>query len=404
MEFREARHEELEELVQLLALVFDGGDRWFGNVIANDPWRARGRTWVAADGERLVANVQVHCRPIRYGAGRLVVGGIGHVATHPEYRHAGLASRLLRDQLAFMASSGYHLSLLYTGINPFYETFGWSTVPLTSRRLDLETWSAPVSAAGYAIERVRLPEELARHAGLYDACADAWVGPLDRTPEYWDASPSWTHGEFLGDDECLRAERDGSTVAYLRSRTMPDDSMHAAVDEIAWIPGEEPAAGALVAHFLSAMREAGKRIVDLYIGEEHPGFGATGGEGALEERVDRGAMFRVTNLVGLLTGAAPEFERRLRDAGRLRLAPLTLDMEFGCARIACDGSFRAEAHEGRPDLALEHAHFLELVLGRATAAELASRGVLDWTGEDRTEDLAALFPRRRYWYSRYDKF
>jgi len=404
-EFRPARYDELDELVELLGLVFNCSQEWFRSIITNDPWRSPDNTRIALCGDRIVANVQVHRRPIHYGRARLVMGGIGHVATHPDHRKQGLSTRLLRDAIGVMERGGYHLSLLYTGINAFYAKLGWRDFPVTyySIRLPLGRKLGPGT---YEIRHAAIPEGLHAAMPIYHRCADYWVGMLDRTFEYWRANPSWTRDEFITEDPGASAYAicDGRPVAYLRGRIANTPPSRCGVDELCWLPGHEDATLDLLDSFIAAAQASPKESVELPIGEAHPALAALGRVAELQEHVSTSAQFRVIDPVGLLAAAAPELEKRLLRAGRGRLAPLTVDCEIGAAEVAADGGVTAGPASGEADVSLPEEDFILLVLGQATAEELSARGALAWRGTDRTEDLAALFPKRPYHYVRYDKF
>jgi predicted acetyltransferase len=53
------------------------------------------------------------------------VGGIGSVATHPDYRGRGLASAVIRDCIRIMEQSKCHLSVLWTQRHDFYRRLGY---------------------------------------------------------------------------------------------------------------------------------------------------------------------------------------------------------------------------------------------------------------------------------------
>ncbi len=53
------------------------------------------------------------------------VGGVGSVATHPEYRGRGLASAVIRDCVSIMKESHCHLSVLWTQRHDFYRKLGY---------------------------------------------------------------------------------------------------------------------------------------------------------------------------------------------------------------------------------------------------------------------------------------
>ena len=105
-------------------------------------------TLVALDGTRLVSSVQIFDKRIRLGRAVAGVGGIGSVATHPEYERRGLATLLLRRAIEEMQRRGHCLSLLFTGRLSFYDRLGWESVPQTAwsiRRDARAPSSAPAS-------------------------------------------------------------------------------------------------------------------------------------------------------------------------------------------------------------------------------------------------------------------
>jgi len=404
-EFRPARYDELDELVKLLGLVFNGSEVWFRNIISQDPWRSPDNTRIALRGDRIVANVQVHRRPVHYGRARLVVGGIGHVATHPDHRKQGLSTRLLRDAIGVMERDGYHLSLLYTGINAFYAKLGWRDFPVAHHSVALPL-GRKLGPRAYEVRHAAIPDNLPEAMAIYDECAGYWVGALDRTEQYWRANPSWTRDEFITEDPGASAYalRDGVPVAYIRGRIANTPPSRCGVDELCWLPGHQGATLDLLDSFIAAAEAAPKESIELPIGEAHPALEALRRVAQPEEHVSTSGQFRVIDPVGLLSAAAPELEERLRQAGRDRLVPLTIDCEIGAAEVVADGGVAVRPASGEADVSMPEGDLIFLVLGQVAAEELSARGALSWRGTDRTEDLAALFPRRPYHYVRYDKF
>jgi predicted acetyltransferase len=62
-------------------------------------------TWVALVNGVVAAAIQIFPFQIRWGSVELKVGGIGNVATLPEYRSRGLAQQILHRQSSFMKTS-----------------------------------------------------------------------------------------------------------------------------------------------------------------------------------------------------------------------------------------------------------------------------------------------------------
>jgi predicted acetyltransferase len=82
-------------------------------------------------GNILASNVEIVERTITVGELPLRVGGIGGVATLPEYRGRGLASRAMSASAKFMKDElGLEYGLLTTGSRrrTFYEWLAWQVV------------------------------------------------------------------------------------------------------------------------------------------------------------------------------------------------------------------------------------------------------------------------------------
>lgn len=402
--YRPVRDEEMDELADLLHLVFGDGRSWFYNIITKDPWRRPHNTRIALHAGRIVSHVQTHLRPIYYGRSTLVMGGIGHVATHPDHRRQGLSTRLLTESIELMESDGYHLSLLYTGINDYYAKLGWRTVELHD--LHSALGDAPAPSGSYTVEPVAVPEELPGLAAIYDSCAPRWIGMLARNLRYWQVNHTWAGGQYLADDPraCLKASRDGSTRGYLRGRIVHCAPERACVDEICWLDGDDACIADLLAAFLDGARAASKQVVRLDLGSGHPAIDLLGGAAAFEAVPNRSVMFRVISVPGLLCAASAELSARVAQAGMETAWPLTLDCEIGAACVFFGPRVVATPHTGPADLTLSQVDFLRLFLGLVDAAELQENGLLGWRGAERVEELAGLFPRRAYHYVRYDKF
>lgn len=405
VELRHAREDEMEAVVDLLELVFRGGRKWFHNIITQDPWRDQRNTRLALVDGHVVANVQVHRRPVHYGVSRLTMGGIGHVATHPDFRGQGLSTALLNEAIGLMRQDGYHLSLLYTGINEFYARLGWTTIPFASTLGPLPK-EAPQPSGLYAIENTTVPEGLPEAPGIYEQWAAGWVGALDRSPEYWRVNGSWTDDEFITEDHgaTTRAMRDGRVCGYLRGRIANLPPSRCAIDEVCYLPGHEACVSDLVNAFIEAAREAGKECVEVDCGEGHPAEALVASATELSPEADTGAMFRIVDPAGLLNAAGAELAIRLRRLTGSLPPSLTLDCEIQRVRISLGTPVTAEAATGPTDGELTSEALLKLVLGRSDAGDLITDGSLSWIGADRTEILEALFPRRPYFYARFDRF
>jgi predicted GNAT family N-acyltransferase len=77
------------------------------------------------DDGQVISCVCVYPAQIQWDQAVLKIGGIGGVATHPDYRKQGHAGKVLQDCIDMMKSQDYDLSILWTGINGYYRRWGW---------------------------------------------------------------------------------------------------------------------------------------------------------------------------------------------------------------------------------------------------------------------------------------
>jgi len=92
---------------------------------------------VIEDSGRIVSHAALWPRTLDAAGGRLKVGVIAAVATHPEFRHRGLAAFILRDLQATMREQKYDLGVLWTGVPDFYRKLGWEIVVPRGRMVQL---------------------------------------------------------------------------------------------------------------------------------------------------------------------------------------------------------------------------------------------------------------------------
>jgi aminoglycoside 2'-N-acetyltransferase I len=86
--------------------------------------------WIAEAGGRIVGHASVVPRTLEAAGRPLATGYVEAVATHPDWRHRGIATRLLRAANDHIRA-GFELGGLGTGVHALYERLGW------------ETWAGP---------------------------------------------------------------------------------------------------------------------------------------------------------------------------------------------------------------------------------------------------------------------
>ena len=125
--YRALRVQEREECLNLWVSVWPGeGSRaYFERYFYGDVEWLPYYTQVAECDGRLVSAVQICKRVVACGDFSLTMGGIANVATLPEYRGRGYNTGCLKNAIEVMEADAMDFSLLFTGINAYYRTFGF---------------------------------------------------------------------------------------------------------------------------------------------------------------------------------------------------------------------------------------------------------------------------------------
>lgn len=134
---------------------------------------------------KLAAQIVVN-RLHAYVQGRsFAMGGIGGVASWPEFRRKGMVGRLMVHSLQFMRDRGETLSYLAPFSYPFYRRYGWELA------LERKSYTVPTSHIPRfkddpgRIERVELPDDWEVLNKLYHPYAKQFSGMVVRSEESW---------------------------------------------------------------------------------------------------------------------------------------------------------------------------------------------------------------------------
>lgn len=100
----------------------DTVDYFFKNVFSSDRYKE------IRDGKNLASSLHIVPKKITYLNKEVFLPFIVGVATKPEYKNKGYASRLMRDSLRCMKAQGNPFAALYPAIDGFYERFGFEMV------------------------------------------------------------------------------------------------------------------------------------------------------------------------------------------------------------------------------------------------------------------------------------
>lgn len=300
---RAVRKEEREQLLSLLKSAFPSTDiEWFPPYYDGDPYYKLEYTRVWEENGVLVSTVQIVKKILRIEDQTILLGGIANVGTHPEHRGRGYASALLEDALRLMDEEGFHLSLLFTGIQPFYERLGWREVPFPFLHIP----SIPKDIPPHANIREGSDEDIPQIAKVYNEFNERRNFSVVRDEEYfrgwiW----KWRHGQKV-----LVYEKDSQITGYIRF-SIGGTIEPFWVNEFGCLKEEK---GCFIPLLSEAIREAGNRgLTSCTIHLPFEDFVLEGIRKVLGEpqiRYGKGAMWRIINLPALLTAIKPVLTRR----------------------------------------------------------------------------------------------
>jgi predicted acetyltransferase len=303
--------DELESCYDLWANVFPDGRAFFQRRLDYDSSYVFETTWAAHVDGVLAAAIQIFPYQTAVGDRCLTIGGIGNVATLPQYRRMGLAQAILRAQLRWMKASDYDASLLFTGIHSFYEQLGWE-------RMTVQKWhlrpAAVASAEGTSTTMVRrfTEQDLPALMQIYDAWSGHRPQARIRSQAYWRDSLRWLP------DETWVAERNGRVLAYLRARVKQERVFE--VRELCALPDIGDATASLLVAAVHSHPEV--TDVEMMLPEDHPLITNLRSWGASSQLMDS-MMWKTLDSVRLMRRIQPILKVRaqtgLERTTRIRL-------------------------------------------------------------------------------------
>ncbi|WP_274650997.1 GNAT family N-acetyltransferase [Paenibacillus humicola] len=398
IEIRQAVHRgELEQAYDLWGAVFPEDRSFFQERLDYDPAYRMETTWLAlADGTPAAA-IQIFPFRMRWGSAELKVGGIGSVATRPEFRRRGLAQRILRRISEYMRAQGFDLSLLMTGIHSFYEQAGWHTIPepalSVSRASSNEEFALP---SAYVIRPFE-GADLERVMRLYDDATAGMIGPMVRTPGYWKGQLAW---RAVRPEHFLVAEASGEVAAYLRFKWTARREL--VIGDCCCKPDATDAVRALLS-----------RALELAGGAETVRAGLPAGHALQDVLLPAGAavetatgnMWKALGLARTLDKITPELARNIRQAGLRDVSGMPVSLLITAGGEEALLHLYGETVEAVPvtgsvcynlAVSLSDSEWLELLLNGASALDLPDSLAGHY--------LKALFPGRPYVFWNVDYF
>ncbi len=354
---------------------------------------------VEVDG-KIVSHVWVAERPVFYrGQAVLPMGGIGGVATLPEYRRHGFATLLLRDAIAYMERKGHAISMLFTNINPFYARLGWADFPewrfrFTVRRVPSER-DIP---EGYSVRPCDFENDLPALQRLYRS----HIRGLSISLCHARPDPFWKdgHPHYLGLRPSHVVVRNQQEIVAYACAFPTDNGLW--LREFAYDP-QHPQG--LVALAIALAREATAEEKEGVVRGSTPSFHplpqvmAALTNATLEHETGEYMMLRVIKLRQCLETAQPFMEATLNNAGLTNLSgsfSLSLTQPEQCATVAVRSGrvTISDSDAAEVTLPLTPREFFLLFFGALSAWQwrllLSAKGVV--LSEPQVALLDALFP------------
>jgi predicted acetyltransferase len=317
---------------------------------------------------------------MRVGAAAVILGGIADVATHPDFRGRGYSTACLQDAIRFMEGNDYDLSMLFTGIQPFYNRLGWETFPTYDITLTLNASPSsepPDIPADFRIERFAADRHLEQVALVYDKYNADEIGPISRSVEYY----SGTLWRYHDPEAFIVVSQGDQVVAYLRGSygETSDIYEYGSLEPSALDPGLEAA----FHHFLQQAHSRGAVRLNYVPSWNDIEFWYTfrpWTQRVVNERT--GMMLRIIDLKRFLQRILPVLEERI--SWRAKSMPIHIGFRVGGSSVGVRwNGTEAEITdgEGAEDvLAGTPIFLLGLMLGRSIFPNKPRSAEMEWAG------------------------
>lgn len=396
METRGLRRAEMAEMIALQCLVFraDGHERYRRYILEDSSYDWE-QTRVGVEDGRIVSTLRIWDRVLQVGSCGVRMGGVGGVATHPDFRGAGRGSALVSDATAYMQRSGYHIAALFSEIPcRFYRRLGWASLPRAFFRLEMGRVT-PSEQHEWQVEPFIEQRDLEAVVKLYDNYNVTQSGALVRHRPYWEMAPSRIRG-LLPTVVALSGGRCGGYLNYEIA------GENARVLEVTSERGQPAVLAALVDQFLQVCARRGVREISGEIPHRHPLVEqlAIVTDGDLYLGGDLTMMLYAVDLAGLLGRVLPELQERL-DAGIAPFAPVAfrfaLNEQQCVLQLSAAGKLTVvDSVANALTLDMPASFFWRLLLGESSwkglAPTLQTCGLL--VPDAAVAVLEALFPQR----------
>jgi GNAT superfamily N-acetyltransferase len=183
IEVRSPRPEELDEMLSVMCDAFNLPFAPARDIFYRDPYfDVRHKRILVANG-RIESCLTIVDAPIVIGSAVVRVAGVAGVATRPEARRQGYATRMIQEVLPLLAEDGFGLAALFAAEPSFYLRLNWqpaqaqiqASVPIT----------ALVASRYGRYVRPALPSDLAEMMRLYEDWSRERSGCRVRDEKRW---------------------------------------------------------------------------------------------------------------------------------------------------------------------------------------------------------------------------
>jgi GNAT superfamily N-acetyltransferase len=398
---------------QTLLAVFQGPSREEFQSQAEDPFYEPLDRLLVRRGHRVLSHLHLTKRTMRFGEVTLPIAGIQWLATLPEFRSQGFASRLLAEaERRIVADSGL-LAVARTSIPRFFAQNGWAIcgrhcISRGEARLvlaHLQSAHADRLARPLSIRRWRHVEMRAL-LRTYQQNTTATHGPLERSEAYW----RWLIGRKAFDS--LLVAIDGRDRLELDEETAPIvgyAALHQGrVVELLTTPGHPTADYQLLARACAESVERDRRGLVVHAPPEHPlhALVVDAGGSFCNAEADHGEVFmmKIVEPMKLFAAISPELETRVKQAQWRRGTQLGLCVGTSKWRVAFTprGIRIRSGPLGRHVLTMNRSEFTRLLFGHGDVRETVDAGRIRAATKAAIELAGELFPKLPLWRPTWD--
>jgi len=295
---------------------------------------------------------------MRIGSSIVLMGGIGGVSTHPDFRERGYASALMHDAVAYMKSAGYHVGLLLSTIPfRFYRKLGWVNFPTQGFRIT-EVGDPPTSlTSNWSVEPFVEARDLEQAVGFYNSFNARQSGSLVRPRAHWDTAPARIRHLF----PTVVSRRGDTLGGYLNYRC---ERSVAEVLEVAYRRDDSTALAAMVDHLVQDCASQGIQEMRGDLPYSHPLAQqlVLATDGDLTPTGHGEMMLYAVDLLGLLQRLLSEWQARL-DASDDCYGPTAIGFEV---------------NQQHCTLTLDRSGRLRLTQGDSESGSLQLTGTVFW--------------------------